>query len=113
MLESLNESIAILDKFKITNSYHERKMEIDGELHKLNERIEQCSDMIKSFCNHDDKQVREVYDNFTNSLFLIVNSRHTLKINNGLGNFDDLSYLLSIIKEANEQLDTMIFMERG
>ena len=113
MLESLNESRKILDKFEVINTYDERKKKVDSELNKLNARIEKMNNLIDTLHKRTDEESRELYDSFANSMFLLVNSHHTLKVNNGLGNFDDLSFLLSIIKDANSQLDSMISLFRG
>lgn len=113
MLEALEESKRILDRFQITKEFDISKKRVDDELNSLNDKININSELISFFCNNIDKDLKEVYDKFAKILYIIVNSHSTLKVNNDLGDINDLKFMLDCIKEANEAIDTMIFMVRG
>lgn len=113
MLEALEDSKKILDKFKITEELDISQKRVNEELNKLNERINKSEEVIIYFCNSNDPDIQQIYTKFSKLMFRVVNSHHTLKINNGLGDFEDFKYLIDIIREVNLVIDDMIFMWRG
>lgn len=113
MLLALEDTKKILEKFQISDEFDINKSNLDNQLSKLNERINNSEKIIDFFRTSKDDDVRKIYDQFSRSMYKLVNSHHTLKINQGLGDSDDLRFMNHLIKEIDDNLDTMSFMWRG